>query len=390
MLKKILIAVMVLVVALAVVACGGEDAPETPVGDDTPAADAGNDDVTDAPAGADHVHAYEEKVEVGTCTTAGKVTMICECGDIQSEIDTGFANHTESVRDCEKDTVCTVCGTVLEEKTGHFVAAYNAETAATCATAGKEKGTCENCGKVIEREVPATGHVLSGAITISGGSFTTSCSGCGQSVTLTAQTPAFQLAFEGDVAAEAANDIGLEVYQPESWKTADFNGSKAFAVDPGKPFYINIKDPAKLAALGTFVISFDYTSTTEAAANTAGSIFSLLNNHYDAKQTSVGATGWGWMIKYIENADKIAVIDNADNLSASNSIDAPHGTTFKVQIVVSSAEKATHTFINGTYIGTSDRAFAIATLAPANACFRFGDGPALGHVIDNFTISALK
>ena len=390
MLKKILIAVMVLVVALAVVACGGEDAPKTPVGDDTPATDAGNDDVTDAPAGADHVHAYEEKVEVGTCTTAGKVTMICECGDIQSEIDTGFANHTESVRDCEKDTVCTVCGTVLEEKTGHFVAAYTAETAATCATAGKEKGTCENCGKVIEREVPATGHVLSGAITISGGSFTTSCSGCGQSVTLTAQTPAFQLTFEGDVAAEGVNDIGLEVYQPEKWKTADFNGSKAFTVDPTKPFYINIKDPAKLAALGTFVISFDYTSTTEAAADTAGSIFSLLVNGYNG-QTSTSTTKWGWIIKYIENADKIATINNADNLSASNSIDAPHGTTFKVQIVVSPANKATHTFINGTYIGNSGQVYAaIAEIPAESACFRFGDGPTLGHVIDNFTISALK
>ena len=375
MFKKILIAMMILVLALLVVACGGETAKET-----------------EAPA-TEHVHVYEENTVAPTCTTPGKVTMECECGDIQGDVfEIPVSDHVASAIDCEQDTVCTVCGEILEAKKGHFVASTTVVTPATCGTAGKEKGSCENCGKVIETEVPATGHVpaADAAITISGGSFATSCANCGQSVTLTAQAPAFQLTFEGDIAAESANDIGLALYQPESWTVTEVNGSKAFTPGAGKPFYINIVDPDKLAALGTFVISFDYTTTAEAAAGTMGSIFSLLNNHFNGVQTSAGTTGWGWVVKYIEDADKLATVNNAGKLSGSNSVDLPHNTKCTIQIVISPAEKATHTFVNGTYIGTSGQAATVSELAPANASFRFGDGPVLGHAIDNVTICALK
>ena len=381
MFKKILIALMILVLALVVVACGGDETAKTP----------------DAPVDpeTEHVHVYEEKTVSPTCTTPGKVTMVCACGDVQSEIEVPVADHVASAIDCEQDTVCTVCGELLEAKKGHFVAGYTTVTPATCTTAGKEKGSCENCGKVIERDVAATGHVPAegAAITISGGTFATSCATCGQSVTLTAQAPAFQLTFEGDVVAEAANNtVGLELVKPENWTIADVNGSKALAPAKGVPAYINIADPEKLASLGTFVISFDYTTTAEAAADTAGSVFSLLGNAYNGSTT--GSTKWGWIIKYIENADKIATVNAATDtskLSDSNSIALAHGTKCTVQIVVSPANKATHTFINGTYIGNSGQVYAaIAEIPAESACFRFGDGPALGHVIDNFTISALK
>ncbi len=376
MIKKLLITLTILVLALALVACGGDTQPQ----DTTPP----TDEVTE------HVHVYEEDIVAPTCTTAGSKKLVCECGDVQSEETLGFADHQPSAADCEKDTVCTVCNEVLTPAAGHTVASYNDVNAATCSAPGKQSGTCLTCGKMIEKDVPATGHVPAkdAAITAAAGGFATTCSICGQNVTVTAQAPAFSLTFDADLAAEAANEIGLEIYKPEGWKIGDFNGSKAFILNSGKPEYINIVDPAKLAALGTFVISFDYATTQEAAAGSAGSVFSLLSNHFNGAQTSVGSIGWGWMIKAIEDNDKLATV--TAEFSDANSISFERNVQYKIQLVVSPATKGAHVFVNGSYIGMSIPAANIGGLAEKNASFRFGDGPAFGHIIDNFTISALK
>ena len=377
MIKKYLIAVMVLVVALALVACGG-------TGTDTTA-----DQGTEPPV-TEHVHNYVEETIPATCTATGKIITKCECGDVQSETEIPLTDHTASALDCEKDTVCTVCNTVLAEKTGHIISASEVVTAATCGTAGKEKGACAVCGKIVETEIPATGHVASGTITIADGKFKTTCSICSQAVTLTAQTPAFKLDFESDVATQSANDIGLSVYKPGEWTIAEANGSNVFTLGDGKPYYINIDDPAKLSALGTFVISFDYTTTKEAAAGSAASVISILTDAYNGK-TDTSKTGWGWMLKLVEDADKLATVNKVDALTAANSIAVERNVKYNVQIVISPANKATHTFINGTYIGTSNQVkMPVGEIPAASASIRFGDGPVCGHVIDNFAISALK
>ena len=374
--KKYLIAIMVLVLALALVACGS-------TGDDTTP-----DQGTEPPA--EHVHAYVDDIIPATCIATGKVVSKCECGDIQSETELPLADHTASALDCDKDTVCTVCNTVLAEKTGHIFTETTVVTAATCASAGKEQGVCISCGKTVENEIPATGHVVGGAITMVDGSFKSTCTVCSQAVTLKADTPAFLLDFEKDVATQSANSIGLSVYKPEEWTIAEANGSNVFTLGDGKPYYINIDDPAKLSALGTFVISFDYTTTKEAAAGSAASVISILTNAYNGK-TDTSKTGWGWMLKLVEDADKLATVNKVDALTATNSIAVERNVKYNVQIVISPANKATHTFINGTYIGTSNQVkMPVGEIPAASASIRFGDGPVCGHVIDNFAISALK
>ena len=377
--KKILIALAVVVLALALVACGGE---ANVTEDTTP--------VTEAPA--EHVHAYSEEIVAPTCAAQGTRKMVCECGDVQSEETLGFADHTPSVADCEKDTVCTVCNEVLSAATGHIISAVETVTEATCSTPGKEKGSCVSCGKVIETEIPASGHVSSGAPKAVDGGFAVTCSICNQAVTLKAQTPVFLLDFEEDIATQAAKyDIGLSVYKPESWKIAEVNGSKAFTADDGKPFYINIVDPTKLASLGSFVISFDYTSTKEAKEDQAGSVFSILGNHQNSVQTSAGAVQWGWMLKLVEAKKVLATTNAADKVTSENSVAVERNVKYNVQIVISAADKATHTFINGKYIGSSNQVYTTFTkFAPANTAIRFGDGPVCGHIFDNFTISPLK
>ena len=374
--KKYLIALMVLVMALALVACG-ETADTT-----VPA--------TDAPE-TEHVHNFVEEIIPATCTTTGKSVTACACGEIQSEVEIPLADHTASAVECEKDTVCTVCNTVLAEKTGHVFGASEVITAATCGTAGKEKGTCAVCGKTEEKEIPATGHIAGDSITMANGSFKTTCTVCSQSVTLKADAPAFALDFESDIATQSANNIGLSVVRPEEWKIAEVNGSKSFTVDDGKSYYINIVEPKKLAALGTFVISFDYTATKEAKDEAhMGSILSILDNCQDGKPTSVGGIKYGWMIKYVEAKDVLATTNVLDKITSANSVAAAKNTKYNVQIVISPSSAPAHVFVNGTYIGVSNQTAAISKLLDANAAFRIGDGPVHGHVIDNFTISALK
>ena len=374
MIKKLLITLAILVLALALVACGGE---------------ASNDTTPPADEATEHTHVYNEEIVASTCTTAGSRKMVCACGDVQSEEALGFADHTLSTPDCEKDTVCTVCNAVLVPATGHTVGTSELISAPTCATAGKEKGTCLVCGKSIENELPATGHIPAegAAITAVDGGFATTCKICGQTATLKAQTPAFKLTFEGDLAAESANEIGLEVYKPETWKIIEANGSKAM-ISEGKSVYINISDPAKLANLGTFVISFDYMTTKEANAGATGSIFSQLNNFYNGTGTGAGSTNWGWFIKSIEDSDVLATV--VAEFSAANSIAFQRNVNYNIQLVISPAAKGALVFVNGTYIGKSVQALAFSALSANNVSFRIGDGPNFGHVLDNLTISALK
>lgn len=377
MIKKILIALMILVVALAVVACGGP-ADETLGGN--------NDDQTNPPE--EHVHAYEEEITPATCTSAGKVVTKCACGDVQSEVELPLAEHTQSVVECEKDTVCTVCGTVLAEKTGHTITATEVVTAATCASSGKEKGTCAVCAKVIETEIPSTGHVLAadGNVAIVDGGFSITCASCSQKVTLKAQAPVFKHTFDNGLEGIEANELGLEVFNPQNVKIVDgalsSNGNSDVV-------YVNVPDADKLADLGTFLISYEYMSTKEGAEGDKASTVSFLGNFYNGANTGKGTTKWGWFAKLIEANNVLATVNSTDT-NASNSIAIERNTKYNVQIVVVPTASVAHVFVNGTYIGTNKEFPVISTLGQSNLTLRFGDGPKCGQIFDNFAIADLK
>lgn len=377
--KKYLLTAILLVLALALVACGG-------TGDDTTLPDDTEPPVVECN------HNYVEETVPATCTTVGKRSEVCSlCGDIKSTTEIPLADHTASALECEKDTVCTVCGTVLAAKTGHIFTSTETVTAATCTTAGKEKGTCVTCGTTIENDIPALGHTAGSDLKLVDGNFQTTCTVCSQAVTLKLEAPALSLDFESDdLAAAAVNEIGLEIYNPGDWGIEEVNGSKAYKQkEGGGPVYINIADPEKLQALGTFVISFDYTVNNNGTG--FGSSFSLLNNFYDAAGTSAGSTGWGWFFKVTTtDVSKIATVNQAGLINDDNSVELEMGKTYKIQIVVSPSAKGGYVFVDGKYIGNGNQATTISSLAANNACFRFCDGPDFGHTFDNFTISALK
>ena len=371
--KKYLVALMVLVFALALVACNGGDVADT------------TEPVTDPVS--EHVHAFAEEIIPATCTATGKVISKCECGEIENETEIPVSDHVASVLDCEKDTVCTVCNTVLAEKTGHILAASEVVTAPTCSTAGKEKGACVTCGAVVETEIPSTGHIAGASIKLVDGGFSTDCKTCGQAIVLKADKTVYALGFDEDILTEAAKyDVGLAIANANDWKVE--NGTLSFL--GGKVGYINIVDPTKLADLGTFMISFDFTSTKEAPSDKKASVFSILSNFYDGKTNVGGTTGWGWIFKLNEEKDVMSTVIESAKVNDDNSLAVERNVKYNVQAVVDPTSKVVHVFINGKYIGNSGQVPALSNVKPETATLRFGDGPDCGYVFDNFAIVDLK
>jgi hypothetical protein len=361
----------VVVIALALVACGGESTP--PETEPT----------------VEHVHAYNEEIVAPTCATPGSLKMVCACGDVQSEEILGVSDHTPSVADCEKDTVCTVCNAVLVEATGHNFGAVETVAEATCANAGKEKATCLSCGKVVETEIPSTGHIAGTEIKKEGDGFAVNCKSCGQAVVVKAAETIFALPFEEDIATEAAkySNSGLTVFKPEACIVQ--NGVLTVTASENI-VYLDITDPTALANNGMLMISFDFMSTKEGNDADMASVFSLLGHFYGGKPNYNGTTGWGWIFKLIEDKNIISTTNTRSKMDDSNSIAIERNVNYKVECVIIPTTKIGHIFINGNYIGSSNMLPKISELNPAENCFRFGDGPLCGYVYDNFKIESLK
>lgn len=372
--KKLLFVLMALVVMLALVACGGPADETLPQGDDTTIP-------------ADHVHAYEEVTTAATCTTAGKTEVKCACGDVQSTTELPLADHTPSAKECDKDTVCTVCNTVLAEKTGHKVASFSVVTAATCSATGKEQGACEYCGTFVVNEIPTKGHTpaADGTVTYANGGFSITCANCSQNVVLNAQDPILNLTFDVPVEEQSANDYGLEVAKPKDWKIAD-GKLQIF----GTQNYINVSDADKLVDLGAFLISFDFMSTKEEDVTKAFSVVSLLSNCQSGAKTAKGDIGWGWIVKLVEENDTLATVSKAELTNGSNSVAVERNKMYNVKLVVIPNAQAVHVFIDGKYIGNSKAMQALSTQGMNNCCFRFGDAPNCGLLFDNIVIADLK
>ena len=381
--KKYLITVMLLVVALALVACGG-------AGTDTTA-----DIVTDPPV-TEHVHSFAEEIIPATCTTAGKVVIKCECGEIQSESELPLTDHTASAVECEKDTVCTVCGVVLAEKTGHSFGATEVVTAATCTTAGKEKGACVICGKIVESEIPTKAHAIdaSAGLTYADGKYSAKCASCNSSVTLSGQDVLLNLSFEEDAATEMAKYPTFEANVNAFNIVEDSDGDKAHLGKGGKVVYLGIADREALAKTGYYEISFDYAQTGKANAKEA-SIFTLMPGQYAAEK--VGSLKYGWLFKYntpLEKMEFIAAGEDASKLDATNSFVVESGKTYKINILCSAAGDGFYVFVDGKYIGQTPANKVVVDFNDAkfdkSVSFRIGDSSVPGPVYDNFKIQTIK
>ena len=386
--KKFLIALMVLLLALTIVACGG-----------TP--DISGDDQTDPPE--EHVHAYSEETLPSTCLEAGKIVTKCACGDVQSETALPLADHTASALDCEVDTTCTVCGIVLAEKTGHVVLSKEIVTAATCTSTGKEKGVCLNCAKIVENEIPTAAHTIASAnawTLVDGAYGGATCSTCNQAVFLKEVDVLLNLTFEEDIESEIAKYPAFVVNKSAVSIATDVDGDKAHLNNsPGKVLYLGIADRAKLISTGYYSISFDFTPTGAGNAETNGgeaSMLTLMPGFYGAEKTA-GPVQYAWYFKYNVHLKKLELVKagtDATKLDATNSYAIEQNKTYKVNIIADVAAKANYVFVNGTFLGKASMNKSVIDLTDAvydkNVSFRLGDSGTPDPLFDNFKVVTLK
>ena len=181
--KKFAFYLIVALLALALIGCGGVAETDSDAVSDT------ENTVTEP---GEHVHNVAVDEEPATCSARGLRKEYCaDCGEVISEEATPKLKHTASGNAvCTEDVTCTLCGEVMETAKGHTWGEAQ-KTEATCTENGKEGKTCTVCGAVEETVLPMLAHVIpSDKVTnkvastcTEQGSVTGTCSLCGKSQT---------------------------------------------------------------------------------------------------------------------------------------------------------------------------------------------------------------
>lgn len=380
--KKYLTVFAILIVALVFVGCSGtasdntaEDSAVSPV----------TDDVTE------HLHEFKKEIIPATCTRAGSVISKCECGVVWGETQLPYADHVLSAFSCEKDTVCTVCNTVVAEKIGHTVTDTRTVKSATCSEMGKEQGKCSTCGKMLENDIPVRGHRAekNSVWTIAQDGFRTTCTVCNKVVTMKEAEPVIFLGFEENLETEVAKYAGFKgVGSFES--VNDIDGDKAANITT---CFIDVTDNSVINDLGTYLVSFDFMITGDSGRESdETSVFTIISNCEGGKTGVGGSTQWGYALKFNEGADKLETLKaegDYSKLNASNSIAVVRNTKYKVQLLVSEGADKFQVYINGKSYGMSQASFS-GFDEGKKMSLRLGDGAKCGMFFDNFKVVGLK
>lgn len=119
------------------------------------------DGSTDKPVAHQHEWDNGTVTTPATCKDTGVMTYKCTvtgCTQTKTEAIPKTNNHTsDGVTDCTKDSVCTVCNTVLRKAGEHVWNAGKITTAPTCNTKGVKTYTCTSC-PATKTEAVATQH----------------------------------------------------------------------------------------------------------------------------------------------------------------------------------------------------------------------------------------
>ena len=289
--KKLFVLMMVLVLAVALVACGGEtetNPPETdPAGTNAPETDPAD---TNPDGETEHVHDLLIEDKVATCTERGYHIETCKtCGEVVAEqaypklqcVANGDAT-------CDADSVCTMCGTVLEAALGHVIENITEYVPATCTTEGSQTGVCSVCGQTQTVVLP-TAHVVENlgdlsALTFVDGKIQAACSGCQQVVDVTDEVR-LQLNFdtatlqeEIDALATAENGLTCgDIHDADQshTKSPKVEGS-VLKIEANKSAGISFNG-ALLNDADYYVVSFDWCINGSAGASKKG-VVALANS----------------------------------------------------------------------------------------------------------------
>ena len=326
--KKLLIALLVLVLALSLLACGDTTTDETTLPDET--------EPTVGPSG-EHIHNYVDAVILApTCTSLGKSAKQCSCGDIltDSEMPLPFALHDANEVSCTEDSVCKTCGKLLVEKYGHNLV-ETVVSVASCNTAGEITTKCSRCGVDGDKKVIPAGHSFdTNAITIAKGDVTATCTKCGTKSSLLAGTPALALTF--DSAAELDALSGFKVEKVSGIKFD--NG----AVQPNGGLWFGYSREL-VTSMSKFVVSFDFKLVEQGQTTRGESIITFV---------SKTPADYKWLVKFYQADGVLSTASGGFN--ATNSVPATQGKWYNFVAIVDVATNKATVYIDGVNIGTAN------------------------------------
>ena len=270
--KKLFVLLFVLVLALALVACGEpaetENEGDTPVVTDAPENDTPD---TDEPGETEHQHDIEVEEKQATCTERGYRVETCKtCGEVVFEEAYPKPDCTPSGEaTCEADSACTMCGRVFEAAKGHVIENVTEYVAATCTTEGSKTGVCSVCGETKTIVLPMA-HVVEtlgdfSTLTFVDGKVQAACSGCNQVVDVTAEVrllvnfDAANLQAEIDALATAENGLTCgDIHDENQAHTAAAKlGGSMLKIEGNKSAGISF-NAALLKDADYYVVSFDW------------------------------------------------------------------------------------------------------------------------------------
>ena len=364
--KKLLIALLVLVLALALFACGTPD--ETTIPDETTAPI--NDDTTVDPGNHTHDH-IETVILAPTCTSLGQSGKKCSCGDVldDSVLPLPFATHDANQATCTEDSVCRTCGKVLVEKYGHFFVETVVKEV-SCTSAGEITTKCSRCGITGETKVIHAYHQFDmETLKVSKGNVSATCSKCGVNVSLLSATPELELNF--DSAAELNALSGFKVEKPSGLKFE--NGACQVA---GGALWLGYEREF-VTSMSKFIISFDFKLMEQGMTTRGESIFSF---------TAATPADYKGIVKFYQASGVLSTVGSGFN--ESNSVSATQGKWYNLVAVVDTATSKATVYIDGVNIGTSDITNH-ANERHTNFRFRFFDIPAnatSNPYFDNFKL----
>jgi len=354
MIKKVLFATVAVALAVCLMACG-KAGDETTAADTTeldtsitePTVTEGTETDPIAPEG-EHVHSYSETLTAPTCTSIGRKTMQCACGDIQKIIEyLPMTAHTANEASCGVDAVCSVCGKVVVEKYDHVIK-YITVTPLTCTVDGVEKALCERCGYTDEIVTKAS-HSL-GELVLTAGKVSSKCSKCGETVA----------------------DILYTNYHDEGSSGVTYSGGK-FTLDSTVKYnipqqLIGVKAPYQVGF--TFTLTGIVNSNNLVNNNNGRNIFQYLySNKYNSLVRIFPASdGKGG---YLTDVVEMGTLDEI-NVSSTKFIKMKVGESVKVSICVDPADNSADIYFNGEFMMT--REGDTDGFIPGSSQFSFGYG----------------
>ena len=360
--KKFWLILTVLVLAVLLIACGGPaetDAPET----DAPET---NLPETDPPE-TEHVHDIEVEEKLATCSERGYYIETCKtCGETVTERALPKTACTPSGEaTCTTDSVCTVCGSVLEAAKGHSFGEMQI-VEASCTAPGSKFGSCTVCGETVEEKIPVTHEYVMDAFKLAAdGTVKGTCKNCGE-VDVTEEVRV-ALNFDDEVEAElAASSYAAHLRLVDSTKSSVYKKKNAVigtneertVLAPKGAVSIDF-DVELLADARYYMVSFDYYVTTmpdptDPSNPERGTVFAFVPGFQDGAKASTIGQQWGNFTKYTFGTGWVYTqYGSVSDINGGAKVYVPNaGEWYTLTYIVDNVAGVAYAYVNGEFVAS--------------------------------------